>query len=54
MAAAFDTGDAEVYGMVLPLTSGALRDAVNDALRRVLSDGRYDGVLKTYLGGSPQ
>lgn len=54
MVAGLDDGISETYGMVLAKRSTALRDAVNEALRRMMADGRYDAILKNHLGGAPQ
>jgi polar amino acid transport system substrate-binding protein len=50
----FSDVEREQYGFAMAQRSSALRDAVNGSLQRIRQDGRYDEILRKYLGAATE
>ncbi|HUP86503.1 MAG TPA: transporter substrate-binding domain-containing protein [Acidimicrobiales bacterium] len=50
VSATFDSDEAEQYGFVVPKDKPKLLAAIDDALRSLHDNGRYDEIIEEYLG----
>jgi polar amino acid transport system substrate-binding protein len=48
----FTDVEREEYGIAMPLGAEKLQSAVNESLKKIREDGRYDAILSKYLGSA--
>ncbi|WKX68721.1 ABC transporter substrate-binding protein [Streptomyces sp. XD-27] len=52
VTAEFDTGES--YGIAVRTGSDALREKINDVIKKARADGRYDRIYKKWFGAAPK